>query len=248
MTPRAPVVLIAGASRGIGAAVARTLAASGCDLMLSARSEADLGHLAEELRPCGTRIGWAAIDATATGASDALVGQTVETHGRLDALVCSAGALRVTRLVDASDDDILASLALNLMLPMRLSRAAARVMLAQRSGRIVYIGSIFGTVSAPHYSLYSAAKAGIVGLTRSLALEFAADNVQVNAVAPGQVRTAMIAPALERFGEERIARGIPSGRIAEPEEIASVVKFLLLDAPPAMTGSVLTVDGGFVCR
>ena len=248
MVAHAPVVLIAGASRGIGAQAARTLAARGCGLMLSARSQADLARLAEELKPGGARIAWAAIDAMEAGASEALVRQTVATHGRLDALVCSVGALKVTRLVDASDDDILASLALNLMVPMRLSRAAARVMLPQRSGRIVYIGSIFGAVSAPRYSLYSAAKAGIVGLTKSLALEFAADNVQVNAVAPGQVRTAMIAPALERFGEERIASGIPSGRIAEPDEIASVVEFLVLDAPGAMTGSVLTVDGGFVCR
>jgi len=244
----APVVLIAGASGGIGAAVARMLAACGCDLMLTARSESNLARLADDLQPGGTRIAWSAIDALEPGATDALVPQTIETHGRLDALVCSAGGLKVTRLVDASDDDILASLALNLMVPMRLSRAAARAMVPQRSGRIVYIGSIFGAVSAPHYSLYTAAKAGIVGLAKSLALELVGDNVQVNAVAPGQVRTAMIAPALERFGEERIAQGIPSGRIAEADEVASVVKFLVLDAPRAMTGSVLTVDGGFVCR
>ena len=248
MTAPAPVVLIAGASRGIGAQVARALAARGCGLMLGARSRGDLEKLAGELQAGGARVAWAAIDATAAGACEALVRQTVEAHGRLDAIVCSAGALKVTRLVDASDDDILASLTLNLIVPIRLGRAAARVMLPQRSGRIVYIGSIFGAVSAPRYSLYSAAKAGIVGLTKSLALEFAADNVQVNAVAPGQVRTAMIAPALERFGEERIAGGIPSGRIAEPEEIASVVEFLVLDAPSAMSGSVLTVDGGFTCR
>lgn len=248
MAARAPVVLIAGASRGIGAQVARTLAAGGCDLMLSARSEVDLARLGEELRPDGRRIAWAAIEATQAGASEALVRQTVEIHGRLDALVFGAGALEVTRLVDASDDDILASLALNLMVPMRLSRAAARVRLPQRSGRIVYIRSIFGAASAPRYSLYSAAKAGLVGLAKSLALEFAADNVQVNVVAPGQVRTAMVAPALERFGEERLARAIPSDRIAEPDEIASVVKFLVLGAPRATTGSVLTVDGSFVCR
>ncbi len=245
---REPVVLIAGASRGIGAGVARALAGRGCSLMLAARSRGDLARLAEELKPGGTHAGWVAIDATEASACEEMVRQTVETYGRLDVLVCSAGALNVTRLVEASDDDILASLALNLMVPMRLSRAAARVMSPQRSGRIIYIGSIFGEVSAPRYSLYSAAKAGIVGLTKSLALELAADNVQVNAVAPGQVRTEMIAPALERFGEERIARDIPSGRIAEPDEIARVVEFLVLDAPAAMTGSVLTVDGGFVCR
>jgi 3-oxoacyl-[acyl-carrier protein] reductase len=122
-------------------------------------------------------------------------------------------------------------------------------MVSRRSGRIIYIGSMFAEVSARGYMAYTASKAGLVGLAKNLAIEFAPLGIQINTVAPGHVRTDMIRELLSLpDGEERIARNTPSKRVAEPEEIARVVVFLALDAPTFLTGDVIRVDGGYTCR
>jgi NAD(P)-dependent dehydrogenase (short-subunit alcohol dehydrogenase family) len=241
----APVVLVTGASRGIGAAVARDLSAAGCRLLLNARSADALDRLASEL-PNEARV--LAVDVTHADGAAQLVDATVEAFGKIDAVVCSAGILHVGALESASDDDILLSLEVNLLAPMRVARSAIPHMKKRRRGRIVFVASTFGFVSAPRYTLYSTSKAGVIGLTRSLAIELAESGVQVNAVAPGQVRTDMIASALERFGEDKIASTIPAGRLGEPEEIARAIHYLVLDAPDFMTGDVMNVDGGYLCR
>jgi NAD(P)-dependent dehydrogenase (short-subunit alcohol dehydrogenase family) len=240
-----PAVLVTGASRGIGAAVARSLASAGCRLVLAARSADALERLASEL-PTDARA--AADDITDTGSAARLVDITVQAYGKIDAIVCNAGILEVGALESASDEDIARTLNVNLIAPMRLARAAIPQMKQRGSGRIVFVASTFGFVSAPRYTLYSTSKAGVIGLTRSLAVELAASGVQVNAVAPGQVRTDMIAGALERFGEERIASTIPAGRVGEPEEVARAIRYLVMDAPEFMTGDVMNVDGGYLCR
>jgi 3-oxoacyl-[acyl-carrier protein] reductase len=243
-----PAVLVTGASRGIGAATARALARGGCRLLLSGRASQDLQELAGELGRAGADVGWVAADLCETGSAEHLVRSTVDRFGLIDALVCNAGVLHVGALEDATDEDILNSVSLNLLAPMRLARAALVPMKQRRKGRIVFVASTFAFVSAPHYTLYSASKAGVVGLTRSLAVELASRGVQVNAVAPGQVRTEMIASALQRFGEDRIAATIPARRIGEAAEIAGVIRYLVLDAPDFMTGDVMMVDGGYVCQ
>lgn len=242
------VALITGASRGIGAACARSLGAAGWDLMLTARSATDLQALARESSLHAVRAEWIAQDALDPAGADALVGTTVETFGRLDALLCCAGVLKVASLLNVRDLDIDESLALNLLAPWRQARAAARVMVPNGSGRMVFISSIFGQVSAPNYSLYTVAKAGLIGLVRSLAVELAPHGVQVNAIAPGLVRTEMIAPAIDRFGEQRLTSTTPIGRIGEAEEIARAVRFLIDEAPDFLTGDVMAVDGGYLCR
>jgi len=242
------VALVTGASRGIGAASARALALAGFELMLTARSAPELQQLAKELGMPGRKMSWRAADALAAGSADELVAATLEAHGQLDAVVCCSGVLKVTPLMKATDDDIDQSLGVNLLAPMRLARAAARAMSPRNSGRIVFIASTFGFVSAANYSLYTVAKAGLIGLARSLAVELAPAGIQVNAIAPGQVRTDMIAAAIERFGEDRVARHVPAGRIGEPEEIARAVSFLVADAPAFLTGDVMVVDGGYLCR
>jgi len=242
------VALVTGASRGIGAASARALAHAGFELMLTARSAPELQQLARELDAAAKPVSWLAADALAAGSADRLVAATVEAHGQLDALVCCSGVLKVTPLMDASDEDIDQSLGVNLLAPMRLARAAAHAMSPRGSGRIVFIASTFGFVSAANYSLYTVAKAGLIGLARSLAVELAPAGIQVNAIAPGQVRTDMIAAAIESVGEDRVARHVPAGRIGEPKEIAQVVRFLVAEAPSFLTGDVMVVDGGYLCR
>lgn len=243
-----PVVLVTGASRGIGAATAQSLAAAGCSVMLTARTEQALRAQAEDLQRAGGTAQWLAADIAAPESAQRLIDHTVQTFGRIDALVGNAGVLHVGTLADASDEEIRRSFEINLFAPMRLARAAIPRMAAQRRGRLVFVASTFAYVSAPRYTLYSASKAGLVGLAKSLALELAGSGIQVNAVAPGQVRTDMIADALDRFGEQRIAQTIPAGRVGEPEEIARAVRFLVLEAPDFMTGDVMMLDGGYTCR
>jgi len=244
----APVVLISGASRGIGAATARELSAAGCRLMLTARSSNALQQQAAELRASRAIVDWIATDISEPASAAYVVRRTIETFGTISALVCSAGLLHVGSLENATEEEILETLSVNLLAPMRLARETISTMREGRRGRIVFVASTFAYVSAPNYTLYSVSKAGVVGLTKSLAIELASIGVQVNAVAPGQVRTEMIAGALERFGENRIAATIPAGRVGEAGEIAKAIRFLTLDAPDFMTGDVMTVDGGYLCR
>lgn len=186
---RRAVALVTGASRGIGAEVARSLAVAGFDLLLTARSAHDLEAVAKDVRAGGGRASCLAADAEEPASSAAAVEAAQRTFGRLDALVCCAGVLDVVKLRDASDERLLRSLSLNLLAPMRFARDTARAMAQQRGGRIVFVASTFAFVSAAGYSLYTASKAGLVGLTRALALELVDDGIRVNAIAPGQVRT-----------------------------------------------------------
>ena len=242
------VALVTGASRGIGAACAKALAKAGWDLALAARSAEGLDRVAQGLKQFEVKVTCIAGDALAEGSADQMVEAAMQAHSSLDALVCCAGVLKVGSLLKLSDADLDVSLGLNLAAPIRQARAAVRVMLPQGSGRIVFIASTFGFVSAASYSAYSASKAGLIGLTRALAVELAPHGIQVNAVAPGQVRTEMIVPALARFGEERMARTVPAGRIGEPEEIARAVAFLAGEAPAFLTGDVMVIDGGYLCQ
>jgi 3-oxoacyl-[acyl-carrier protein] reductase len=243
------IALVTGASRGIGAAIARALAARGCHVVITARSATDLEAVAREIRRCGGSASVTPADIVNPEETTRMVRSALSAHGKIDILVSCAGVLNEAALFDLTDEALANSFEINLLAPARLTREVARAMVSQRSGRIIYIGSMFADVTARGYMAYTSSKAGLVGLAKNLAIEFAPLGIPVNTVAPGHVRTEMIRELLNLpDGEARIARNTPSKRIAEPEEIAGVVAFLALDASTFLTGEIIRIDGGYTCR
>jgi len=240
---RVAIVTGAGAAEGIGAAVARHLVDEGARVVLGATSDRIHDRVAE--------LGEAAIgvvgDLTVEGSADALVRAAVDRWGRLDVLVNNAGMTSVSSGWDTDADvaslslsDWDAAIARNMTTAFLMCRAAVPVMTAAGYGRIVSVGSTTGTVNAmPGQSTYTAAKAGLVGLSRALALEVVGSGVTVNVVAPGYVATSS---QLE-FEAAAAAAG-PIGRSATPAEIASCVAFLAHESASFVTGTVLVADGG----
>ncbi len=240
------VALVTGASRGLGRAIALALAEAGADLALTARSRDDLGRTAAEAAKRGVRAEVFTGDARRAGDIEAVVAGALHAFGRIDTLVNNAGAAGAERPVlelDAADWDEV--LALNLRAPALWAREAARAMVERRRGRIVNIASIGALTPIARLGPYCASKAGLLQLTRVMAVELARHNVQVNAVCPGYFAT----PMNEAFfatakGQEVIQRSIPMRRLGEPAELGPTVVFLASEASSFMTGSVVVVDGG----
>ena len=242
-TDRVAIITGAGAPEGIGAAAARQLVAEGARVVLGATSQRIHDRAAE--------LGDAAVgviaDLTVEGSAESLVDAAVQRWGRLDIVVNNAGMTSVSSGWDA-DDDVAglslqqwdAAIARNLTTAFLMCRAAVPVMAAAGYGRIVSVGSTTGTVNAmPGQSTYTAAKAGLVGLSRALALEVVGDGVTVNVVAPGYVATGSQLP----FEAAAAAAG-PIGRSGTPDEIAACVLFLAHESASFVTGAVLVADGG----
>lgn len=242
-TDRVAVVTGAGAPDGIGMAVARLLAGQGARVVLGATSERVVRRAAEL---GGDAVGVIA-DLTADGAAEALVEAAVGNWGRLDILVNNAGMTSISSGWDADAEVTSLSraqwdtaIARNLTTAFLMCRAAIPVMSAAGYGRIVSVGSTTGTVNAmPGQSTYTAAKAGLVGLSRALALEVVGSGVTVNVVAPGYVATGSQLP----FEAAAAAAG-PIGRSGSPDEIAACVGFLAHESASFVTGAVLVADGG----
>ncbi len=243
---RGRVVLVTGASRGLGRAAALALAEAGADLALTARHEGDLAAVAAEAGKHGGRVETIRADLRDPAAVDALVAGAHATFGRIDVLVNNAGVSGAEKpfleLGAAEWDDVLA---LDLRAPALCARAVARTMVERRQGRIINVASIGALTPLPRLAPYCASKAGLVQLTRVMALELARHNVQVNAVCPGYFAT----PMNDAFfasppGQALIQRSIPMRRLGEPAELGPTIVFLASDASSFMTGSVVVVDGG----
>lgn len=239
------VALVTGASRGIGRAIALDLAAAGAKVVVNyARS----GSAAEEVVAEVVKGGGSAIaiqaDVSKADQVDALISGTLEAFGRVDILVNNAGITRDTLLLRMKPEDWQAVIDLNLTGVFLCTRAVAKLMLKQRSGRIINIASVAGQMGNPGQANYSAAKAGVIGFTKTVAKELASRGVTANAVAPGFIATDMTG---DLSNTDDILKYIPLGRFGQPEDIAGMVRFLAADPAAAyITGQVFNVDGGMV--
>lgn len=235
------VALVTGASGGIGAAIARALYGQGARVVLSGTRTEQLEKLAAEL---GERAFMAPCDLAIASEVDGLIADAEGAGGGpIDILVNNAGITRDNLFLRMKDDEWDQVIAVNLTAPFRLTRAALRPMLRKRWGRIINITSVVGATGNPGQANYAAAKAGLMGLTKSLAGEVAARNITVNCIAPGFISTAMT-HALTEEQKSAILPRIPAGRIGEAQEVASAVVYLASNEAGYITGVTLHVNGG----
>jgi len=215
--------LITGGSRGIGYAIAKRLQADGIEVMAPTRTEMDL-------------LSDSSIDAYMRSVREPV-----------DILINNAGINVIASLTEIADRDLQDTMQIDLLAPLRLAKALAPRMMERRYGRIVNISSIWAVVTKAGRLPYSAAKAGLGGMTRALAVELAPYNILVNALAPGFVNTELTRQNNSDAQIDAIGRTIPAGRLAEPEEIAEVTAFLASDKNSYITGQLIMVDGGYTC-
>ncbi|MGP1387476.1 MAG: 3-oxoacyl-[acyl-carrier-protein] reductase [Thainema sp.] len=239
------VAIVTGASRGIGRSVALALAAVGAKVAVNyARSSTAADEVVAEIESNGGSAIAVQADVSQPDQVDALIKTVTDKWGRIDVLVNNAGITRDTLLLRMKLEDWQAVIDLNLTGVFLCTKAVSKIMLKQRSGRIVNIASVAGQMGNPGQGNYSAAKAGVIGFTKTIAKEFASRGVTVNAVAPGFIATDM---THELTNTEEILKYIPLGRYGEAEEVAGLVRFLAADPAAAyITGQVMNVDGGMV--
>ena len=246
---RGQVALVTGAARGIGRACALALAQSGADVALGLRDARTGGDLAREIEGLGRRALPLQMDMTRLLEVRQAVDAAAAHFGRLDILVNNAGLAPENPAEDVREEDFDLTLAVNLKGTFFASQAAGRVMIRQKYGRIVNLGSQAGFVALPTESVYCMTKAAISHLTKCLAVEWARHNITVNAVAPTFIRTPGTAECLanDAFRADVLSR-IPLGRIGEPMEVAAAVVYLASPAASLVTGTTLLIDGGWTAR
>jgi 3-oxoacyl-[acyl-carrier protein] reductase len=234
--------LVTGSTRGIGLGIARALHAAGAAVAVHGRSAAQAVAVAAELGGTDRAIGVAADVADPEQVAEAI--EAVEsTIGPITILVNNAGMTRDNLLIRMSDDEWDAVLRTNLTGAFHTMRAVAKGMMKRRSGRIINIASVVGIVGNKGQANYAASKAGLIGLTKAVAKEYASRNILVNCVAPGYISTDMTA-ALPPEASDALLGAIPLGRFGQADEVAGVVLFLASDFARYLTGQVIAVDGG----
>ena len=244
---RGKVALVTGGGRGLGKGMALALAGAGADVAVAARTRAQVERTAAEIERLGRRGLPLVADVRDPGSVEEMVGLTVEKLGGLDVLVNAAGVNRRVPSLEVTPeiwDEIVDT---NLKGTFFASRAAARAMRERGGGKIINIASLASEIGLPRRVPYTAAKSGVLGLTRALAVEWAPYNIQVNAIGPGYFRTEMTEPL---FRDEEWVKGllsrIPAGRAGIPEDLAGAVVFLASRASDYITGQIIYVDGGFL--
>jgi len=240
------VAIVTGASRGIGRSVAIALAKAGAKVIINYAGNV---VAAEEVKGIIEAAGGQGVLIQADVSNDeavaSMVKETMATFGRIDILVNNAGITRDNLLMRMKEGDWDAVMNTNLKGVFMCTKAVSRVMMKQRSGKIVNMTSVVGLTGNAGQSNYAAAKAGVIGFTKSMAKELASRSITVNAIAPGFINTDMTAELPEEVKAEYITK-IPAGRLGSPEDVAAAVVFLVSDSATYITGQTLNVDGGMV--
>jgi 3-oxoacyl-[acyl-carrier protein] reductase len=235
--------IVTGGTRGIGAAIAALLAERGASVVVSGRDADRVESAVKSMDGLAGRVVGLAADAAKKEDVDRLVETARREFGRLDVVVNNAGITRDALLVRMKDEDWDGVMEVNLRGAFLMTRAAAKVMMRQRAGRIINITSVAGAMGNPGQANYSAAKAGLIGFTKSAARELAHWSILVNAVAPGLIETDMSA-AIPESAREALLSQVPLGRIGSAREVAEMVGFLAGDGAAYITGQVFHVNGG----
>ena len=239
------VAFVTGAGKGLGRAMALGMAEAGAAVFLVSRTHADLASLAGEIEAAGGQAGLSTADVTRTAELEAAVDACVSRFARVDVLVHSAGGSLRKPALELTDEDWDGVIAANLTSTFKACRAVGRRMVEQGRGSIINIASSAGMRGRAGNSPYSAAKAGVINLSRALAMEWAATGVRVNVLAPGRFLTPLTAPEMEV--PEKLAafvRHVPLRRLGRPEELKEIAVWLASDASSFVTGSTITIDGG----
>jgi 3-oxoacyl-[acyl-carrier protein] reductase len=238
------VALVTGGSRGIGRAAAIALASRGAYVVVGyVQGEAKAAEALAEIVERGGKGETLRIDAANFTESEEAVSSVAKAHGRLDILVVSAGISLDALLIRMKEEDLDRTLAVNLKGALAAAKGAIKTMVKQRKGRVIFISSIIGECGNAGQTAYAASKAALLGITKSLAKEYAGRNVAINAITPGYVRTDMTS-ALSEEQRAAMLANVPMGRPAEPEEVAAAVVFLASDEAEYITGQAIRVNGG----
>jgi 3-oxoacyl-[acyl-carrier protein] reductase len=237
------VAFVTGASRGIGRAIALTLCRSGFDIVVASPEIEKNEEVAEEIRACSGEAMTVNLDVTSIDSVKSAFAKALQDKGRIDVLVNNAGVTRDGLAVRMKQADWQLVMKINLEGAFLCTQQVLSGMMRNRWGRIVNIASVVGQAGSAGQANYAASKAGLIGLTKSLAQEMASRGITVNAVAPGYIQTDMTAVLSEEV-RAKILAAVPLGRIGKPEDIAAAVKFLTSEDASYITGHVLAVNGG----
>ena len=238
------IAIVTGASRGIGRGIALALANAGAHVVCAARDQAKLDAVVAEIAAAGGKGSAHVADVSSRESIDALITTTAAAHGRIDILVNNAGITRDTlllRMKPADWDDVINT---NLTSVFAATQAVMKPMLKQRAGSIINIGSVVGLTGNAGQANYAAAKAGLIGFSKSVAREVASRGIRVNVITPGFIDTDMT-HAMPEAAKQALLGSIPLGRTGSPDDIAGLVCYLASDVSAYVTGQTISVDGGF---